>query len=128
MGNSNENIFKYFSKVKFVLKQFPGMHVIYRQHVGDYKKIQGFFMYLGTTFKGHFSIENMGFVIHFDDPSNLVQPEKARCIGGIILTDEEVDSDKTRQFLKNNPNFHYTYIKKCPSLFTFFPYLNYVSC
>ena len=37
----------YFKKIEFIEKEFPGMHIIYAEHVGDYNKIQGFFSWLG---------------------------------------------------------------------------------
>jgi len=62
----------YFIKVEFIEKEFPGVHIIYYQHVGNYNKIQGFFMWLGAHFKGNFSPENMGFGIYYDDPKKVV--------------------------------------------------------
>ena len=58
----------YFNKVKFIEKEFPGMHIIYHQHVGSYNRIQGFFMFLGKKFKGVFKEDNRGFGIYYDNP------------------------------------------------------------
>jgi len=75
----------YFSQIRFIEKEFPGMHVIYHQHVGDYKRIQGFYMFLGKKFGSTFNKENMGFGIFYDDPDRLENKKEARCVGGIVL-------------------------------------------
>ena len=69
----------------------------------------------------------MGFGIYFDDPEKLVDRSKARCVGGIVLEDHEIDSETTRNFLAEHKRFKYKYLKKCPALFTYFPYMNYAS-
>jgi len=52
-------------------------------------------MFLGKNFKGNFKEENMGFGIYYDDPEKVVDKNLCRCIGGIILSDDEIDSEKT---------------------------------
>ena len=71
----------------------------------------------------------MGFGIYYDDPKKVVDQEKCRMIGGIILDpqDEVNDSEKIQAFLKKNRDFRYAFFKKCPSLYTYFPYFNYAS-
>ena len=69
----------------------------------------------------------MGFGIYYDDPKKVVDKTKCRMVGGIVLSNDEVDSEHTKQFLKNNKRFRYKYLKPCPCLFTYFPYYNYAS-
>ena len=117
----------YFKPVKFIEKEFPGMHVIYHQHVGSYQQIQGFFMFLGKKFKGNFKKSNMGFGIYYDDPDRVKNVKQSRCVGGIVLSKEEVDSESTKKFLEENRGFHYKYLTKSPALWTYFPFINYAS-
>ena len=117
----------YFTKIKFTEKEFPGMHIVYAQNSGDYKKIQGFYMWLGSKLKGNFKEDNLGFGIYYDDPKKVVNQEECRCIGGVVLSPEEIKSESYKEFLKKEPRFRYKYLRRSPSIYTSFPYINYAS-
>ncbi len=84
-------------------------------------------MFLGEKFKDNFHDENMGFGIYYDDPKKVVDLEKCRCVGGVVLSKDEIESESYKEFLKNNKTFRYKYLRPCPSIYAYFPFINYAS-
>ncbi len=69
----------------------------------------------------------MGFGIYYDDPKKVVDRERCRVVGGVVLSKDEIESESYKEFLKNNKGFRYKYLRKCPAIYAFFPFINYAS-
>ena len=51
---------------------------------------------MGENLKKNFKKEDMGFGIYYDDPKKVVDKKMCRMVGGIVLSDDEVDSEYTK--------------------------------